>query len=139
QGSERRQITDEKITDQQNELQLFDYILSCNARVEASLIEAGVESRRILRSSFGWSPARLAKSSGEQNRQGFRALFVGGETVRKGVPQLLAAWRKSEVVGELLIVGDVQAPVRSLVASDLENSDLRLIKYEYDLGRLYKS
>lgn len=139
QGSERRQITDEKITDQQNELQLFDYIVSCNARVEASLIEGGVESQRILRSSFGWSPARLARSSGEQNRQGFRALFVGGETVRKGVPQLIAAWRKSGVVGELLIVGDIQASIRSLLAPDLEKSDIRLIKYESDLGSLYKS
>lgn len=132
-------ITDELVKSEREELKLYDYILSASPRIEKSLIEAGVDSARILHSTFGWSPSDLASSVGDQNRVGFRALFVGADTLRKGVPQLLQAWKKSGVVGELLIVGGIVASLRPLLAPYLKGPDVRVIEFEHDLGSLYKS
>ena len=136
---EHRRITEQRIADQRRELALYDYIMSCNPRIERSLIENGIDPLKIVRSSFGWSPERLAQSTGEANRKRLRALFIGGDTVRKGVPQLLAAWKKSGVRGELLIVGTIDASLRSQLGPLLTGDDIRVLGFETDLGRLYKS
>jgi glycosyltransferase involved in cell wall biosynthesis len=133
------EITADHVRSECEELQSYDYIMSSNPRIETSLVTMGVDAGKILRSTFGWSPAKLAASVGEKGRTDFRALFIGGDTVRKGVPQLLTAWRKSGVKGELMIVGDIDASLRHRLAPYLEGDDVRLIKFEYDLGRLYKS
>ena len=91
--------------------------------VEVSLLEAGVEPARIIPSSFGWSPARFAVSPGGHGRtEGFRALFVGSVCVRKGVPQLLAAWEKSGVEGELVLAGRVENAIKPLLRSYCDNN-----------------
>lgn len=132
-------ITDEDVSKECVELNLYDYILSPNPRIDDSLIIAGVNPHKILPTSFGWTPEKLQSSIEEPNRTGFRALFVGGDTVRKGVPQLLAAWKKSGVAGELVVVGDINASLRQMLSPYLQGHDVQLIKFESDLGRLYKS
>jgi glycosyltransferase involved in cell wall biosynthesis len=132
-------ITNATVNHEREELSLYDYIVSPNPRVEMSLIEAGVNSTRILRSSYGWSPSSFASSVADVNRKGFRALFIGSIGVRKGVPQLLAAWKKSGVVGELLLVGSVEPSVKSLLAPYLEGHGVRLADFSFELGRFYKS
>jgi glycosyltransferase involved in cell wall biosynthesis len=132
-------ITDEMVQNEREELGLYDYVLSASPRIESSLIEAGVNPAKILHSTFGWSPTDLGSAAGEQGRQGFRALFIGNGTVRKGVPQLLQAWKKSRVVGELLIVGGIARSLRPLLNPYLESPDIRVVEFEHDLGRLYKS
>ena len=78
-------------------------------------------------------------SSKDEGRTGFRALFVGTICVRKGVPQLLAAWKKSGVEGELLLVGKVEPAIRPLLEPYLENNSVRALGFTSDVGRLYKS
>jgi glycosyltransferase involved in cell wall biosynthesis len=132
-------ITDQTVEREQKELELYDFILSPNPRIEKSLIEIGIAPRKILRSSYGWTPSSFASSAGETNRRGFRALFIGGIGVRKGVPQLLAAWKKCGVVGELLLVGSVEPAIRPLLNSYLEGQGVRVAGFSFGLGPFYKS
>jgi glycosyltransferase involved in cell wall biosynthesis len=108
--------------------------------VEASLLEAGVEATRIISSSFGWSPARFANRPDENRRSGnFRALFVGSVCVRKGVPQLLAAWKKSRVKGELILAGGIEDAIKPLLQSDGDSSPIHVLDHVTDVGSLYRS
>ena len=133
-------ITDESVECEREELALYDYVCASNPMVEASLLEAGIERTRIIPSSFGWSPARFAASPSEHTRNsGFRALFVGSICVRKGVPQLLAAWEKSGVKGELLLVGSVENAIKPLLKSYSENHSIRFLEFLADVGSLYRS
>lgn len=136
---EHRRITQERINEQREELRIYDYIMSCNPRVERSLIENGIDASKILRSSFGWSPEKLSPSFEDANRKQLRVLFIGGDTVRKGLPQLLAAWKQSSVRGELIIVGAIDSSLKSHLGPLLVGSDIRVLEFETDLGRLYKS
>jgi glycosyltransferase involved in cell wall biosynthesis len=134
-------ITDESVERERNELALYDYVFASNPMVEASLLDAGIERARIIPTSFGWSPARFAASPGEHTRNsGFRALFVGSICVRKGVPQLLAAWVKSGVKGELVLVGDVESAINPLLTSYCgANQSIRVLDFVSDVGSLYRS
>src|ERR1700733_10728645 len=67
-------ITQEIVDREREELALYDYIFAPNYWVEKSRLEAGIKPARILRSSFGWSPARLMTNSKDEGRTGFRAL-----------------------------------------------------------------
>lgn len=69
----------------------------------------------------------------------FRALFVGSICVRKGIPQLLKAWEKSGVDGELVLVGEIEPALRPLVGPFLERGDVHWFGFNFDLGRYYKS
>ncbi len=132
-----RPITDEIIRTECEELQSYDYIFSPNPIVENSLLAAGVDTSKILRSTFGWSPARYPLSTGGRNKGSFTALFVGTVGVRKGVPQLLAAWEKSGVKGELVLAGVVESSVKPLLAP-YESRGVRMPGFVSDVGRLYR-
>lgn len=133
-------ITRESVEREREELALYDYVFASNAMVEASLLEAGVEAKRIIPSSFGWSPARFAARPNEPRRsENFRALFVGSVCVRKGVPQLLAAWKKSRVKGELILAGAVEDAIKPLLQHDGHSSPIHVLDHVTDVGSLYRS
>jgi glycosyltransferase involved in cell wall biosynthesis len=137
--SPTHKITEEFAENERKELALYDYIFSPNPMVEKSLLETGIDASKILHSTYGWTPGRYASSVAESDRKGFRALFVGTICVRKGVLQLLEAWKKSGVVGELLLAGRIEESIKPLLSSYLENHGVRLAGYVSDVGRLYKS
>ena len=132
-------ITDDLVRREQAELSLHDYIFAPSPMVEQSLIQTGVDPGKILRSTYGWLPSRFPPTATETTRNGFRALFVGTICVRKGIPQLLAAWKKSGVSGELLLAGEVEASLGPLLAPYLENHGVRLAGFVSDVGSLYNS
>ena len=120
-------ITSSFVDDEHEELNSYDYIFSPNPMVENSLLDMGIDRTKILRSTFGWSPARYDTNTSRKPRDSFRALFVGSICVRKGIPQLLAAWKKSGVRGELLLAGSVEEALKPLLLSiwNKETSDLQ--------------
>jgi glycosyltransferase involved in cell wall biosynthesis len=120
------------------ELALFDFVFASNPCAEDSLVEAGVEPERILQTSFGWEPARFTGKGATKRGEGFRALFVGTACVRKGIPELLEAWKKSGVAGELLIVGDVEPCLAGPLATATRHGGT-LVPFTSNLGDLYRS
>lgn len=121
------------------ELALYDYIFASNPCAEDSLIEAGIDRGRILQTTFGWEPARFVGNTAPQRNPTFRALFVGTACVRKGIPELLEAWAKSGVQGELLIVGDVEPCLAQRLDDAAANHSVTLVPFTSNLGDLYRS
>lgn len=133
-------ITDESVEQEREELAEYDFIFASNSLAETSLLEAGVESTRIVSSSFGWSPSRFSFSPKKRNkRAGFVTLFVGALCVRKGVLELLAAWQRSRVGGKLVLAGKVEEAIKPLLKPYLTNNSIRILDYVSDVGSLYYS
>jgi glycosyltransferase involved in cell wall biosynthesis len=130
-------ITDESIEREREELALYDYIFASNAEVEASLIKAGVKRERIIPTSFGWTPSRYA-STASLPKSAFTALFVGSVSVRKGAPQLIEAWKRSGVAGELVFAGKAEPALAPLLARQADPS-IRYLHFVSDMGALYRS
>lgn len=130
-------ITEESVERERQELALYDYVFASNALVEGSLIEAGVKPERIVPTSFGWTPERFASAAASPKTR-LTVLFVGTVSVRKGVPQLLAAWKRSGVDGDLVFAGKVEEALRPLLAREAHPS-IRFLDYVSDMGSLYRS
>jgi glycosyltransferase involved in cell wall biosynthesis len=121
------------------ELARYDYVFASNPCAEDSLVAAGVDRGRILQTSFGWEPARFAGETVSQRDGVFRALFVGTACVRKGIPELIEAWARSGVQGELLIVGDVEPCLAPMLDEAARRHTVRLVPFTANLGDLYRS
>jgi glycosyltransferase involved in cell wall biosynthesis len=135
-------ISPEIVAFEREELALYDYIFASNPLVEASLLEAGVPPARIMPSSFGWSPARFTRAETatiRQEKKMLTGLFVGSVGVRKGVPQLLDAWKKSGVQGELLLAGFIEDSIKAHLRQYVDNVQIRLLGFVSDVAPLYRS
>lgn len=133
-------ISPESVEREREELATYDYVFASNPMVEASLLEAGVSAARIIPSSFGWSPSRFAAPSDENRRsEDFLALFAGSVCVRKGVPQLLAAWKKSGAKGKLLLAGGVEDAIKPLLQKYCDNGSIQVLDHVANLTPLYRS
>ena len=132
-------ISDAAADAERAELALYDYVFASNPCAEDSLIEAGVDRGRILPTSFGWEPARFVGTAAPERNTAFRALFVGTACVRKGIPELIEAWAKSGVQGELLIVGGVEPCLSKRLNDAATSHSVRLVPFTSNLGDLYRS
>ncbi len=91
-------ITESMVRMEEEELRLYDYIFAPQ-QVEAGVLAAGVDPARIVPSSFGWDPERFGGASETERSTSITALYVGTVCLRKGVPQLLKAWKQSRIDG----------------------------------------
>ena len=64
---------------------------------------------------------------------------MGADAVRKGLPQLLAAWEKSGVDGELVINTHITASLNQVLGRRLNSPHVRLVNYTTDAGSQFKS
>ena len=128
------------IEDETRELHEYDFVFASNPEVEASLERLGIRRDQILPTSFGWTSDKFNRSEPEPRlERGVRALFVGSIGVRKGVPELLDAWRDAGVDGELVLVGNVEAAIAELVDRQTEDGRVRLTGHVRDVGAKYRS
>ncbi|MHA6692432.1 glycosyltransferase [Devosia sp. A449] len=132
-------ITEAAVKAELAELARFDYAFASNPCAETSLTEAGMDRKQILPTSFGWEPARFAGEAAPRRDNAFRALFVGTACVRKGILELIKAWDKSRVQGELLIVGDIEPCLAERLAYAVSEHRIRLVPFTTRLGDLYRS
>lgn len=95
---------------------LADRLLAPSQQVAACLQENGVDPERIVLLPYGVDPDRFAPG-GERDEDGrFRVLFVGRIEPRKGVRDLLAAWRSLAIPrAELVLLGPPGRGARELM------------------------
>jgi glycosyltransferase involved in cell wall biosynthesis len=128
------------IEDETRELREYDFLFASNPEVEASLERLGIRRDQILQATFGWTSDKFGQSEPERRlERGVRALFVGSIGVRKGVPELLDAWRDAGVEGELVLVGSVEAAIAELVERHEKDGRVQLTGYVQDVGARYWS
>ena len=132
-------ITDESIEREKVELSYYDYVFSSNAMVDASLVDAGVAQERIVKTSFGWSPERFEASRNTRPSDTFTVLFAGTIGVRKGVLQLLNAWKASKIRGRLILAGATDSEFAPLLQSFADDETIQVRSYVENLGDLYRS
>jgi glycosyltransferase involved in cell wall biosynthesis len=130
-------VTRQAILDETAELGVYDYIFASNPEVERSLVAVGIRPDQILSTTFGWQPERFRSSGPVPRQPTFRAVFVGRIGVRKGVPELLEAWSRVDVDGELVLVGSVDDEIRSLVDEHTRSGRVRLSGYVENPAELY--
>lgn len=132
-------ITASAIADETHELSRYDYVFASNAEVETSLRALGVSDDRILATTFGWLPEHYAGTEPAERDAPFRALFVGRIGVRKGIPELLDGWSRTDVDGELVLVGSVDSEIAELVERHRRGGRVRVWGYAPKPGPLYAS
>jgi glycosyltransferase involved in cell wall biosynthesis len=82
-----------------------DRIIATSSFVRDSLVKHGVDAAKIAVVPYGIDPAPTPLR--REHRDPPRVLFVGGVTLRKGIPYLFDAFRRVEAHATLRIVGQV--------------------------------
>ncbi|WP_183612937.1 glycosyltransferase [Novosphingobium hassiacum] len=134
-------IGDGDVARENEVLALYDRLFASNAEVEAALITWGVSPSRILSTSFGWDRRRFPKGAGQTRDANtpFTACFVGLMNVRKGLPDLLDAWRLSGIKGELVLAGRVEPSLQPMVDAAIGAGNVRHLGQVDDVASLYRN
>lgn len=128
----------EAIAAEREEMSLCDFATAPSPFVARSLVEAGIRPEQILRTSYGWSPERLAGAIGLSRPDRVPVFaYVGLGIVRKGLNLLLEAWEKAGINGKLLIAGNVRDEIRNVCARQLARPDVQELGYVQDVARVY--
>ncbi len=129
-------ITDADIAGETEKLMLADFIFSPSPMVAASLLEAGIDEKKILDTSYGWDQQRHTPRE-HVNSGGITVLFVGRLCLRKGVHLLLDAWKQAGIRGRLVLAGFLEQEIKKLCADSLAPSNVVLPGFVRDVAGLY--
>jgi len=137
-GLDGSRISQRHVDYEHEVLSLVDGVFAPSAEVARSLEWAGVPASKVMRTSYGWEPARLtaggaARAPGDD---GFTALFVGSLGIRKGTDTLVRAWRASGIEGRLLLVGSIEKDAEHLVRP-LLGGDVVHVPFTADVAGYY--
>jgi glycosyltransferase involved in cell wall biosynthesis len=133
-------ILDREVARERAELLAADGVFCPNDHVLESVLAYGVPAERCYRTSYGWSPARIAgEAQLLQKAPGFNLLFAGTGDIRKGLPWLLWAWERAGVAGRLLIAGHVDPAIKREHAGVLGRHDVVSLGHVTDMGAAYRS
>lgn len=89
---EEHEYAPERVARKTSELELADCILVASQMTERSVVQAGIDPAKIVRIPYGCVPPTQTKTQ-FSNRKPV-VLFVGGCSMRKGVPRLLRVWKR---------------------------------------------
>lgn len=121
--------------------QTMDAVFCPNPEVLKAMVELGVERRRCVAASYGWSPARINGSSRQLSLESehLNLLFCGTLDVRKGAGTLLPAWEKAAVPGKLIIAGAIDPLIARKFERVLARPDVLCLGHVADVGSVYRS
>jgi len=106
--------------------------------VRRSLLDAGVPERKVLLSSYGWSPERMAAPAGAPREDGRPTfLFVGSICIRKGAHLLLDAWRAAGLDGRLLLAGALLPEVAQVAGPLLAAPGVTLLGHVREVAKVF--
>jgi glycosyltransferase involved in cell wall biosynthesis len=130
--------TPEDMAEEQAQMALCNYVTAPNPKVFLSLIDAGIPAGRILETSYGWSPTRLARALNvtRPDRKPTFA-FVGLGIIRKGLNLLLEAWERADVDGRLLIAGNIGDDIRAVCYRQLALPSVKQLGFVRDISNVY--
>src|SRR5258706_825304 len=135
-------ITDAAIATEREELALSDHIFSPSPQVTRSLLAQGVDVHKILNTSYGWDPIRLARGPSRlpsDGGGGITVAFVGRISVRKGAHLLLDAWAKAGIKGRLILAGEIEPEIAQASAAHLARPDVQYVGHVRDIGAVFRS
>jgi glycosyltransferase involved in cell wall biosynthesis len=124
--SPQHTITPETIHHEEMELDLAYLIFCPSPEVKKSFQEAGVPDKKLILTSEGWDPVRLAStiSAEKPSSDTVTVLFLGRITVRKGAHLLLRAWERSGIQGRLILFGSMEPVIAKTCADILSRPDV---------------
>lgn len=118
-------------------LEMADVLVSPSPFVTDSLHAAGLDPTRIVHGSLGHD-ALAFRPRPRAARQGpVRFVHLGSDVLRKGLGELLAAWRLAGAPGELHAIGDVPRELALRWASDLAHPRVRTTAWIDDVAAEY--
>ncbi|PIS20659.1 hypothetical protein COT52_02555, partial [candidate division WWE3 bacterium CG08_land_8_20_14_0_20_43_13] len=90
------------------EYQKADFISTPSEFSYQSMIEAGVETKKLVKLPYGVDASYFVPGNSEQKNDHFTVLFAGQVGFRKGVVYLLEAWKKLNLPNaKLVILGEI--------------------------------
>jgi glycosyltransferase involved in cell wall biosynthesis len=102
-GDSRPNRTTERVVAERS---LADRLLAPSEQVVTCLLEHGVPAERIVLVPYGVDPDLFASRAVDREDDLFRVLFVGSIEARKGISDLLTAWRLAALPhAELVLLG----------------------------------
>lgn len=130
-------ITDRRIAEQAERYALADFIFAPSPGTAAALADPSI-SARILPSSYGAAipanlPERCLKSAGDP----VTFLFVGQQSVRKGLQTVLEAWKGAPSYARLRIVGGIDPQLIRLYRDVLNLPSVTSVGFTKDVAAEY--
>lgn len=130
--------TPKMIAEEREQMMKCDFLTAPNAFVAESIVKAGISADRILETSYGFNPKRLAKAIGiSRPARPPVFAFVGLGIIRKGFDVVLEAWEQANVGGNLLIAGYVDEYLRRRYKDTLARPDVHELGYVEDIASIY--
>jgi glycosyltransferase involved in cell wall biosynthesis len=128
----------EDIAEERDQMLQCDFVTAPNPLVLQSLLDARMPRDRILETSYGYSPKRLAGAIGiERPDRPPVFAFVGVGTVRKGLDVLLEAWERASVKGKLLIAGRIDPEIQTAYERSFQRPDVQALGFVDDIATVY--
>lgn len=132
-------ISEEQVEFEREELAVASRVFSPSPRVVESLREVGVESERILESSYGFDPGRIAGTSRALPPfDGLTVVFVGYACIRKGMHLLFEAFERAGLRARLVLAGRIAPSFRERYAGFLARPDVLALGHVSDIGAVYR-
>ena len=120
---------------------MVDFVFCPSFEVVKSFEEEGLPSRKLIQSSYGWSPDRFPNLPVERSYDASKPctfLFIGYLCVRKGTHLLLRAWEKARLNGTLVLCGNIEPAIEQTCGEILSRPDVFWHQHSPDVGRLYR-
>jgi len=131
-------ITPDRIINETAKLELCDFVFSPSPLVSQSLISTGVSRKKILETSYGLHKSQQLNTPDRNTNRPITAIFVGRIGMRKGIHLLLDYWVSAKINGSLKIIGNIEEPIRDLIAPYQNVSNIEFISFIPNIETAYK-